>query len=179
MKFSYPPKFEYDNEPAIWQNPWEFRQTIKVFKTLHATSLLEIGTGYGLFAEYCRDIRGMYVRSIDLEPKFRGVFGHTLVEDSSDPFALEWALKNSPDGYDVVFIDGAHDYPMCKLDYHIAKEVAKKAIMIHDIDANREGKYPVEFGPNKLWMIDLVGHFNILEIHAKEPENCGVGIILL
>jgi cephalosporin hydroxylase len=184
MKFSYPPKFEHDNEPALWQNPWEFRRTMGVIKSLKTESLLEIGTGWGLFAQYLRRVLGVLVKSIDKEPFNKSIYliqnNHLLVADSQTSEAFEWAFEYSPKGgYDVVYIDGAHTYKSCLDDFNSYSKLAKKAVMIHDIDANQEGDYPVDYGPSKVWDEVIKPKHRTIELHAPEPENCGVGIVLL
>ena len=52
--------------------------------------------------------------------------------------------------YDLVFIDGGHDYKVVKNDFEIAKKIFQNAIIIfHDIDASSCD------GPRKLWKLIL------------------------
>ena len=180
MKFSYPPHFEHDNEPAMWQNPYEFRMTIKFLESIDAKSLLEIGTGYGEMARFLRDIKDMHIRSIDKNPMYAHYDSKELfVADSTSERAYNWALSNAPPGlYDVVYIDGGHDFDTCFHDYNTYTCLARRAVIIHDIDANQAGKYPVEWGPYLVWKKARLD-YRTIEIHAKHPENCGVGICII
>jgi len=182
MRFSYPPNFEYDNEPAIWQNPFEFRRTIQILKSLQTTSLLEIGTGYGLFAKHLMDICHIFVASIDKSP-LDGSYPNMLIRDSQTDESFNWAKKVAETStysgkFDVVYIDGAHDYESVLSDLKMYTPLAKKAVMFHDVDGNQSGKYPVKLGPYVVWK-GLEVTANTMRISARRPENCGVGIILL
>lgn len=179
MKFSYPPNFAFDNEPAIWQNPFEFYQTVNYLNAIGAKTMLEIGTGYGLMAQYLREFSGIKVWSIDISPK--GVieskdFRFLCTKDSKFSDAYIWAKEQR---YSVVYIDGAHDWDTTLSDYHWYSKLANKAIILHDIDGNQLGKYPVSLGPHELWNEQIKPHCSTIEIRDKEPYNCGVGIILL
>ena len=180
MKFSYPPHFEHDNEPAMWQNPYEFRMTIKFLESIDAKSLLEIGTGYGEMARFLREIKGMNVKSIDIKPMYANYDPKELfVGDSTSEEARQWALTQAPPGlYDVLYIDGGHDFNTCREDYYNYSMLVKKAIIFHDIDNNQAGKYPVDYGPYNMWQICRHLH-RTLEIHARRPENCGIGICII
>jgi hypothetical protein len=182
MKFSYPPKFEHDNEPALWQNPFEFYKTVELIEKMGVKTVLEIGTGWGLFAEYLW-FKGISVWSIDINPMtpLDGPASSLLfVGDSKSEEAFHWAFNKMPPGrYGAVYIDGAHDYETCLIDFTKYKQLASKMVMIHDIDGNQVGKYPVDIGPNELWMHDIHRNYNTMEIRAKQNENCGVGIVFI
>ena len=182
MKFSYPPQFLHDASPAMWQNPFEFRATVNFLASINAKSMLEIGTGYGEMARFLRVIKGMFIVSIDKAPLKEGL-SNVFIGDSTSPEALGWASGLAKatcigEKYDVVYIDGGHDYKTCLHDFKTYSELAKKAVIIHDIDGNQAGKYPVELGPNKVWETHK-GIYRTLEIHAKHPENCGIGICII
>jgi len=180
MKFSFPPHFHYDQEPAMWQNPYEFRMTVKFLESINAKSMLEIGTGYGEMAKYLRNIKNMNVKSIDKAPMGDIHAPKDLfIGDSTTPRAFEWAFENaSYGGYDVVYIDGGHDYKTCYHDYSTYSKLTKKVMIIHDIDGNQIGKYPVEGGPWAVWN-QARFEYRTLEIHAKSPGNCGIGICII
>ena len=65
--------------------------------------------------------------------------------DSQGQFVKDQLIKNK--FYDLIFIDGGHDYKVVKNDYLLAlKTKSKKSvIVIHDIDCDQ---FP---GPRKLW----------------------------
>ena len=170
MKFSYPPKFEFDDEPCIWQNPDELN-SLHTHLLIHEKSLLEIGTGYGLLAEYFRE-EGLNVWSIDNNPICDG-HDDLLVADSHSKKALIWAERNGP--YDIVFIDGSHIYKDIAKDFGLYSQMAHY-VVIHDIDGNQAGKYPVQLGPMRFW--NQIKHiYHTVEISAKKPYNYGIGII--
>jgi len=178
MKFSYPPYFAHDNEPAMWQNPYEFRMTIKFLESIETKSVLEIGTGYGLFAKFLREI-DIKVKSIDSKPAGLPLNEDNIyIGDSTLNLASIWALNQSPGLYDVVYIDGGHDYRTCYHDYITYSKLARKAVMIHDIGGNQSGKYPVNVGPALVWK-RIRWEERTMEIHDKSPFNCGVGICII
>jgi len=170
MKFSYPPKFDYENEPCMWQNPDELN-SLHTHLLIHERTMLEIGTGYGLFAEYCRE-EGITVWSIDNNPKCEE-HNNMIVANSHSEDAYLWACLHGP--YDIVFIDGSHRYINVTYDFQVYSNMGKYCVL-HDIDGNQAGKYPVELGPMRFW--NQIKHkYHTVEISAKKPENCGIGII--
>jgi predicted O-methyltransferase YrrM len=68
-----------------------------------------------------------------------------LCGNSTSNFIKEQVYLNSK--YDLVFIDGGHDYNIVKSDYLLSlKNVKKKSVIIfHDVDSN------LCDGPRKLW----------------------------
>ena len=170
MKFSYPPKFDHEDEPCLWQNPDELN-SLHTHLLIHEGTLLEIGTGYGLFAEFCRE-EGLDVWSIDNNPKCEE-HDNLVVVDSHSEEAYLWAMSHGP--YDIVFIDGSHVYTKVAKDFEVYAPMAKY-VVLHDIDGNQAGKYPVELGPMRFW--NQIKHkYHTVEISAKKPFNYGIGII--
>ncbi len=81
--------------------------------------------------------------------------------------------------YDLIFIDGGHEYKIVKNDFQIAcKNMSKKAVIVfHDIDASSCG------GPRKLWKEikkkNLINkQFNVYEYVCKSYHTkYGIGIL--
>jgi len=175
-KFSYPPNFDHDDEIACWQNPFEFYETVRFLKAMEAHTLLEIGTGWGEFARFLRTELDILVWSIDSNPMKKEPIPNLFVADSQSDIGYQWAQNKGP--FDVVFIDGDHRYDFASNDYIFYSKLARQAVIIHDIDGNQAGKYPVHIGTKWVWD-KLKDIQNTIEIRAARPYNCGVGIIIL
>ena len=180
MKFSYPPHFHHDNEPALWQNEWEFNQMVELMKNMDVKTVLEIGTGYGQFAECLRLFEKMKVWSIDKAPMSDKINPKYLFVGASTHWkAKDWAIEHRPkQGYDAVFIDGGHDYLTATADFINYGMMAKKMIIVHDIAGNQSGKYPVDTGSKEMWE-NFRNAFYTYEFYAPREECCGVGIMFV
>jgi len=113
-------------------------------KIKDAESILEIGSAHGhtltMMATFAKP--GAKIRSIDagLDPDGLGasIMGmlkngynaNMFFGDSTSKEAVEWAKKDGP--YDVVFIDGGHDFPVCRLDWENYGPLGK-VVGFHDI----------------------------------------------
>lgn len=109
-----------------------------------AKSILEIGSAHGhtlsMMARF--SVANSKIRTIDMGLDMDGLgnavmgllkAGHDadlFFGDSTSKEAVEWARKNGP--YDVVFIDGGHDFPVCRLDWENYGPMGK-IVGFHDI----------------------------------------------
>jgi cephalosporin hydroxylase len=101
---------------------------------------LEIGTAFGttipFFAELASDLAiTVDIRPLQYErltdPKVKYIVG-----DSANPAIVE-QIKQHLNGelFDLIFVDGAHEYPAVKRDYHIYKNFVRKGgiLAFHDV----------------------------------------------
>lgn len=142
-----------------------------------AKSILEIGSAHGhtlsMMASFAD--KGAKLRSIDmgLDPEGLGASVMHLLRngydanvhfgDSTSKEAVEWAKANGP--YDVVFIDGGHDFPVCRLDWENYGPLGK-VVGFHDI-------YHPHHDVRKLWE-------EIKGIHKTEElavSYMGIGVV--
>src|SRR5574342_706958 len=122
---------------GIEQNPHELAAFLVRMQELGVASCLEIGTGYkaGLSRFLAQDM-GWQVTSIDVNNYhhlYEGV--HYIISPVGARVAF-FELEHQC--FDLVFIDGNHEYQMVRGDYKWYKEYAKKAIAFHDIAGLRE-----------------------------------------
>lgn len=113
---------------GIEQSPYELAIFLKWLQALDVQSCLEIGTGYkGGLSRFLAADMGWRVRTVDVVDyghKFKGVEYVVLGRER---------YRNQLDSFDLVFIDGAHDYNSVMHDYSHYKDLAFKAIAFHDI----------------------------------------------
>jgi predicted O-methyltransferase YrrM len=133
----------------VEQNPHELATFLVRMQELGVQSVLEIGTGYkaGL-ARFLAHEMGWKVTTVDIND-----YGHSfdginfLVEDHPRYTHLCRGEHDiSPAEYDLVFIDGAHDYANVKADYEHWGRHATKAVAFHDIAGLRDCE-----GAQKFW----------------------------
>lgn len=113
-------------------------------KVKGAKSILEIGSAHGhtLRMMATASDKGAVIRSIDMGLDPNGL-GENILEllrggwdanvffgDSTSQEAIEFAKQDAP--YDVVFIDGGHDFPVCRLDWENYGPLGK-IVGFHDI----------------------------------------------
>lgn len=173
---------------GIEQNPHELATFLVRMQELGVQSVLEIGTGYkaGL-ARFLAHRMKWQVTTLDIHN-----YGHPypdirffiLTDDGQTWTHLEGkgytrhsiASIQKYSHYDLVFIDGAHDYDSVKHDYETYGGLATKSIAFHDIAGLRDCEGAQKFwwelpfkgiGQKNLWIID------------EEPQCAGIGWIEL
>jgi hypothetical protein len=125
---------------GIEQNPHELATFLVRMQELDVSSCLEIGTGYkGGLSRFLAHDMGWQVTSVDVNPYhhvFEGV--HYVVSDKRVQF-------NEP--FDLVFVDGDHNYDSVKADYEHYQQFAKEVIAFHDVAGLRDCG-----GSNDFWL---------------------------
>lgn len=154
---------------ALEQNPHELATFLVRMQELGVASVLEIGTGYkGGLSRFLAQDMGWLVTSIDINAY------HHAFERVHYIVSQNRILLNEP--FDLVFIDGNHQYDSVKADYeHYAKH-AIKAIAFHDIAGLRDCA-----GVKRFW--DQISNVAIhlrsaYQIVDDSPRKSGIGYIV-
>lgn len=172
------------DSPFAQQNPQEIAWLQVQIKG--AKSILEVGSCYGHSLRHLAAAAapGAIIRSIDLgygshslkgvdtgavlkstidDLKAQGFDAEYLFADSSTPQAVEWAGKCTP--YDLVFIDGEHDFPGVRRDWVNYGPMGRR-VAFHDIvHARHDVKH--------LWAEIKTGHRTEESVHS----HMGIGIV--
>lgn len=132
---------------GIEQSPHELATFLVRMQELGVASVLEIGTGYkgGLSRFLAQDI-GWDVTTVDVKN-----YGHAF--EGVHYIIIPPAGKSYPhftQNFDLVFIDGSHDYERVKSDMTVYGFHASKVIAFHDILGFRDCK-----GSEKFWQETL------------------------
>jgi hypothetical protein len=145
VRASFHPVEEYGFD--MQQNPLELAQFLHQMTEKGVKQVLEIGTGKNAgLARFLVEELGWAVVSIDIEEPAYQIEGGgwEFIHGSSQD---EEVLKQMKDrDFDLVFIDGAHDYDSAKADWKHYQDLAP-IIALHDI--SKEGYFPD--GVAKLW----------------------------
>lgn len=175
---------------GIEQNPHELATFLVRMQELGVQSVLEIGTGYkaGLARFLAHDM-GWAVTTVDINDyghSFMGIEFVVLLPhdalvwtgDDNSPFS-DMSIQLKGNRFDLVFIDGAHDYDSVKVDYETYAYCATKAIAFHDIAGLRECE-----GAYKFWL-EMSEEFPnadyqfIMNVAEMSPQQAGIGWIEL
>lgn len=149
---------------GIEQSPFELATFLVRMQELGVQSCLEIGTGYkGGLSRFIAAEMGWRVASIDVrdyEHLYPGVTYWILTPDNAlvrtngqGAFRMTMKAFLKTYHFDLVFIDGAHDYDSVKVDYETYSKLATKAIAFHDIAGLRECE-----GAQRFW--EEVKHYS-------------------
>lgn len=161
---------------GIEQSSFELATFLVRMQEIGVQSVLEIGTGYkGGLSRFMAHDMGWDVTTVDVEDyghKFEGI---NYIITTKDVTADE-IQESSQLEFDLVFIDGAHDYMSVNDNYFSWAEFATKAIAFHDIVGLRNCE-----GAAKFWR-DLVENgyaedFAVREIVDESPRKSGIGLV--
>lgn len=161
---------------GIEQNSHELTTFLVRMQELGVQSVLEIGTGYkGGLSRFLAQDMGWDVTTVDVKNyghAFEGVH-YVIATQGTTPDDVN---GDTPKEYDLVFIDGAHDYMSVSADYFNWAELASKAIAFHDIAGLRDCE-----GSQKFWR-DLIEHdyaegFTVREFVDESERKAGIGLV--
>ncbi len=134
----------------IEQSPHELATFLVRMQDLNVHTCLEIGTGYkGGLSRFLAQEMGWTVSTIDVqdyELNYPDVRYWLLLPDGTlarhlgqkGYFRQSIAAFQRSGEFDLVFIDGAHDYASVKRDYETYGKLATKVIAFHDIEGLRD-----------------------------------------
>lgn len=171
---------------GIEQTPHELATFLVRMQELGVESVLEIGTGYkaGLARFLAQDM-GWQVTTVDVQDYGHSFEGIEFITE--DPIYWREYLDGKPIKnvriWDLLFIDGAHDYASVKYDYEIYAPCATKAIAFHDIAGLRDCEGARNYWENLYTINQLTRHINDplthFEVIAYDDQRAGIGWIEL
>jgi hypothetical protein len=168
--------------PEIEQDITEFEVLLDTAERLQIESILEIGVYRGgTLARW--GVRFPYCRIIGIDPapqieRWDPVFGEMILiygksQDQETRARAIHANDNRP--FDVIWIDGDHEYEAVKSDWEWAKQHAKKLVAFHDINSRNNTMIEV----NQLW--NEIGASK--EYRLQDVSHCldawGIGMVFL
>ncbi len=163
---------EFGDAGAGWgieQSAHELATFLVRMEELGVQSVLEIGTGYkGGLSRFLAADMGWQVTSVDVQDyghKFEGV---TYIVTPKG-YAPQMGAR-----FDLVFIDGDHDYDSVKWDYENWGRYAAKAVAFHDIAGWRGCA-----GALWYWVELARENQNHHDVIALDDKRAGIGWIEL
>lgn len=159
---------------GIEQNPHELATFLVRMQELGVTSCLEIGTGYkGGLSRFLAQDMGWDVTTVDIKNyghAFEGV--HYIIGKNV------WFDRR----FDLVFIDGDHQYQSVHHDYGFYAPLATKAVGFHDMGGKRDCYGVLQFWLDMVIkpegdMRDKPGYYQIW--NHTDPQSAGIAYLNL
>lgn len=156
-------------EGNIYSLQLQQNEILEILKNNNLKNIMEIGFNAGHSSELFLGNTSAYVHSFDIGDHFHEYlkYGklfinqkypnrHTLVFGDSKITVPRFA-KNNNINFDLIFIDGGHDYETAYADLLNCKELAhsETIVIMDDIVKNDDYKAEHTLGPTKVWN-DLV-----------------------
>jgi predicted O-methyltransferase YrrM len=144
------------NVPVVVQDKEELMCVFHIIQGMGCTDMLEIGSSNGIstgilshaLRDYskvvCVDLGEKHtIKNLEKVLQKIGVYKKRPYLYVGNSQIAEMATKvasDHPEGFDVVFIDADHSYTGVKTDYEYYKDLARKVIILHDINMEGPGR---------------------------------------
>tara|TARA_B100000900_G_scaffold236404_1_gene200709 strand:+ start:1330 stop:2010 length:681 start_codon:yes stop_codon:yes gene_type:complete len=152
------------NEGNINQIPKQVELIKKIIKGGNINSVLEIGFNAGYSAELFLNNTSMDIVSFDDGRHEYHKFGklhidknfpnrHSLILGDSKKTLLEYIISNPTKNFDLIFIDGGHDYNTAESDLLNCKNLSHKntIVIMDDTVYKKEMICEWNIGPTNVW----------------------------
>lgn len=157
---------------GLWQHPEEFAELCLILKTHKINSFLNVGTFNGYSFKFLSDFLNRYQKTecITIDP-----INHNPILDDRFKYLNATSKDFTGQKFDLVFIDGDHEYSSVKEDYENVGQYAKICIF-HDI----KDEFCIKRsngGPPRFW--NEIKDDSCFEIFADKkplPYTMGIGI---
>lgn len=171
------------NFPSMAQDEWEFGKFLDLIESLTIESILEIGIWHGgTLARFGHRFPYATIVGIDPAPQVErwapewGSVNFIYGKSQDESVRGQAITANQHRKFDVIWIDGDHEFLPCLEDWEWARQWANKAVAFHDIiDSNN----PMI----EVWQLWNTLHrdpaYNTIEITRHESNNYGIGVVLL
>lgn len=97
---------------------------------------------------------------------------HKLIIGDSNITVPKFSNDNKDIKFDIIFIDGGHEYEVCKTDLNNCLSLSHKdtIVILHDTCFTKDWGFSWTFGPTKVWE-EFVNENKILEINRIDYER--------
>ena len=168
--------------PSIAQNENEFEHFLDDIEKLNIESILEIGVWHGgTLARFGHRFPYCTIVGIDPTPQIErwsvewGNVNFIYGKSQDESIRGQAITANAGRKFDVIFIDGDHEYEPCVKDWLWAASNAKKVIAFHDIRDSKNDMIQVhilwdEIHASPMWKTKEISY---------DGMNYGIGIVYL
>lgn len=160
-----------NDQIGIWQHPEELAKLCLILKKFKINSFLDIGTFNGYTFKFLSEFLNKYQKTkcITIDPIY-----HNPIVDDRFTYLNATSKNFIGQKFDLVFIDGDHEYSSVKEDYENVGQYANICIF-HDI--RDEFCNDLNGGPKKFW--NEIKDDTCFELFADEkplPYTMGLGV---
>lgn len=156
-----------------------------IIKKINPIYILEIGFNAGHSSELFLENSNAYIYSFDIGIHFHEYlkYGkqflnnkfpnrHTLVFGDSRETIPRFNINNNNIKFDIIFIDGGHDYDVAYGDLINCRKLAKEEtiVIMDDIISNDINPPNYTIGPKKAWL-NLIKNNLLMEINHSDYGN--------
>lgn len=179
----------FDMEGYSQQVPGQVQDLKNLVSNPSIKRVLEIGFNAGHSADiFLKNNPNIHLTSFDLNMRPCVTYGkkyidmtypgrHTLIIGDSTLKIPEFVNLHSNEKFDLIFVDGGHDYITAALDLFNCKKLADEntIVMMDDVSSNNNSETVWSIEPTAVW--EIAKQKNIIrEIHHSEYGNPGRGM---